>query len=308
MTMVDSASMIEERGVGTVVNGNQWTLLETKDVFQLILGGVLEKLIHLFHSGGSLDLEDTVGQRSVGQRHAYGDDHSGGHVAPGKISAIAVAEPVAGRNQAHAGSTCTAQILVWLIENALGVSQVVDGSDRAVTNAQLLVDHFHHGCQTVGGARSGGDDVMFRRVEQLMVRMGDCITGRIVDLYELKLWPVPGCSQSEATDPTETIDANFNSHVVVKPLDAEQLAFLGQQVDFVLKQLLGGHQRQQRRCTCVLEGLQRLEGLGALRAWARGEDQLTIELCQRQYGIWVLLHGEKSSDGALIDTFHEFFC
>ncbi|MNN66138.1 hypothetical protein D3C81_1816950 [compost metagenome] len=35
-------------------------------------------------------------------------------------------------------------------------------------------------------------------------------------------------------------------HWEVKPLDAEHLAFFGQQVDFVLKQLLGRHQRQQR--------------------------------------------------------------
>src|SRR3990167_7245395 len=39
----------------------------------------------------------------------------------------------------------------------------------------------------------------------------------------------------------------------------------------------------------------------------RGEDQLAIELCQGKYRIRVVLHGEKSSDGALIDTFHEFF-
>ncbi|MNP55690.1 hypothetical protein D3C76_1503520 [compost metagenome] len=51
----------------------------------------------------------------------------------------------AGRDQAHARSTRTTQILVRLIENALGVRQVVDSGDRAMTNAQFLVDDFHHG-------------------------------------------------------------------------------------------------------------------------------------------------------------------
>ncbi|MNH91252.1 hypothetical protein D3C73_438070 [compost metagenome] len=211
-----------------------------------------------------------------------------------------------GWDQAHAGGTRTAKILVWLVENALGVCQVMDGGDRAVANAQLFVDDFHHWRQTVGGARSSRDDAMFRRIEQLMidahddvqrafflhwsadhhtlnaliqvglqhrhgfhlaagldhqiatrpvgvgnrfvrayldalaanhhliafsagfivptamhrvevdqVRMSHRVTCWIVDLYEFKLWPAPGCSQSEATDPAKTIDANFDSHVVV---------------------------------------------------------------------------------------------
>src|SRR5690606_22355 len=105
-----------------VVDRHQWTLLETEDVFQFMLGSVLEKFIHLFDSGGSLDLEDTVRQRSVGQRHAYGvtiqasaqlwEDfrNRGGRAGTG-------------RNQTHAGSTRPTQILVRLIEDALGVGQ-----------------------------------------------------------------------------------------------------------------------------------------------------------------------------------------
>jgi hypothetical protein len=53
------------------------------------------------------------------------------------------------------------------------------------------------------------------RVEVQQVRMGRRVTRWIVDLHEFEFWPAPGCSQREATDPTETIDANFDSHVVV---------------------------------------------------------------------------------------------
>ncbi|MCY1463164.1 hypothetical protein D9M71_810200 [compost metagenome] len=44
-------------------------------------------------------------------------------------------------------------------------------------------------------------------------------------------------------------------HWQVKPLDAEHLAFFRQQVDLVLKQLFGRHQRQQGRGPRFLEGL-----------------------------------------------------
>lgn len=129
-------------------------------------------MVHLFHRCGSLDLKDTVRQRSVGQRHAHGvtiqastqlreDFGNGG----GRTRT--------GWDQAHTGGTRTAQILVRLIENALCVGQVVDGGDRTVANAQLFVDDFHHWRQTVGGARSSGDDAMFRSIEQLMIDTHD---------------------------------------------------------------------------------------------------------------------------------------
>lgn len=53
------------------------------------------------------------------------------------------------------------------------------------------------------------------RVEIKQVRMRRRVTRWIVDLHEFKLWPAPGGSQRETTDPTETIDANFDRHVVV---------------------------------------------------------------------------------------------
>lgn len=134
--------------------GSRWTpgaFLEAEDVFELVLGGVLEELIDLFDSGGTLDFEDAVRQRGVGQWNAYGVTiqattqlrenfrNRGGRAG-------------AGRNQTHPRGTRSAQVLVRLIENALGVGQVVDGGDRTVANAQFLVDDFHHRRQAVGRA------------------------------------------------------------------------------------------------------------------------------------------------------------
>ncbi|VVP54821.1 hypothetical protein PS874_05474 [Pseudomonas fluorescens] len=53
------------------------------------------------------------------------------------------------------------------------------------------------------------------RVEVQQVRMGRRVTCRIVDLHELERWPTPGGAQSKSTDPAKTIDANFDSHIVV---------------------------------------------------------------------------------------------
>ncbi|MOA55610.1 hypothetical protein D3C78_1794340 [compost metagenome] len=53
------------------------------------------------------------------------------------------------------------------------------------------------------------------RVEVDQVSMSGRVTRWIVDLHEFELRPTPGSPQSEATDTTKTIDANFDSHVVV---------------------------------------------------------------------------------------------
>ncbi|MCY1267403.1 hypothetical protein D9M70_158370 [compost metagenome] len=51
----------------------------------------------------------------------------------------------------------------------------MDGGDRAVADAELLVDHLDHGCQAVGGAGRGGDDAVLGRVEQVLVDAHDDI-------------------------------------------------------------------------------------------------------------------------------------
>ncbi len=208
-----------------------------------------------------------------------------------------------GGNQAHARGAGAAQILVWLIKNTLRVGQVMDGGDRTVADAQLLMDHLDHRCQAVGGAGRRGDDAVLRRIVQAVidahddvqrarllhrradhhaldpllqillqhrnglhlaarlydkiaarpigvcdrlvgadlhplaiddqavavgarlvlpaamhrveieqVRMGGRIAGRIVDLHEIQLRPIPGRTQGQATDAAETVDAYFYAH------------------------------------------------------------------------------------------------
>ena len=62
-----------------------------------------------------------------------------------------------------------------LVEDALGVGQVVDGCDGAVFDTQVFVDHLDHRGEAVGGARGRRDNAMLRRVEQLLVNTHDDI-------------------------------------------------------------------------------------------------------------------------------------
>ncbi len=78
-------------------------------------------------------------------------------------------------NQAHARGPSAAQVLVRLIENALGIGQVMDGGDRTVADAELLMDHLDHRRQAVGGAGCRGDDAMLRRIEQTIVNAHDYV-------------------------------------------------------------------------------------------------------------------------------------
>src|SRR5690606_16288693 len=52
------------------------------------------------------------------------------------------------------------------------------------------------------------------RVEVNQVGMSRGVTSRIVDLYELKLWPAPGCTQGKTPDTTETVDTYFDAHAL----------------------------------------------------------------------------------------------
>src|SRR5690606_618009 len=118
--------------------------------------------------GGPLNFEYAVGQRGVGQWHTHsvtvqfaaqlGEDlGNGGGRAGG------------GRDQAHAAGAGTAQILVRGVEDALGVGQVMNGGDRTVADAEVLVDHLNHWSKAIGGTGGCGDDAVLRRIEQLLV-------------------------------------------------------------------------------------------------------------------------------------------
>ena len=55
------------------------------------------------------------------------------------------------------------------IQDGLGVGDVVDGGHGAVPDAEVLVDHLHHGCQAVGSAGGCGHYGVQRLVVEVMV-------------------------------------------------------------------------------------------------------------------------------------------
>ncbi|MNO96419.1 hypothetical protein D3C76_880900 [compost metagenome] len=60
-----------------------------------------------------------------------------------------------------------------LIENTLGIGQVVDRGDRTMANTQVFVDHFDHRSQAIGGAGCGGNNTVLRRIEQVLIDAHD---------------------------------------------------------------------------------------------------------------------------------------
>ena len=55
------------------------------------------------------------------------------------------------------------------IDDGLGVGQAMDRRDGTMLDTQLLVDDLHHRRQAVGGAGSGGDNMVIGRVKNAVV-------------------------------------------------------------------------------------------------------------------------------------------
>ena len=117
---------------------------------------------------GRGDLEHAIGQRRIQQRHANRqavqlalqfriDEADRGRGTGGR------------RNQRHQRGARPPQILVRRVDDRLRVGHVVDRRDDAVPDADLFMDHLHHRSETIGGAGSGGDDVMMARVVEMVV-------------------------------------------------------------------------------------------------------------------------------------------
>ncbi len=79
------------------------------------------------------------------------------------------------RDQAHARGSGAAQIFVWLIEDALGVGQVVDGCDRTMADAEVLMDDLDHRRKAIGGAGGRGNDPVLFRIVQRVINPHDDI-------------------------------------------------------------------------------------------------------------------------------------
>ena len=132
---------VDDRGARVVleVDRDERTLLVAEDAGRGgTLGRRLEGGVHLVDGGRPLHLEHAVGQRGVQQRHA---DRDAGQLAEqlrvdqadrGRRSG-------AGRNQRQAARAGPPQVLVWRVDDDLGVGDVVNGRDHAVPDADRFV-------------------------------------------------------------------------------------------------------------------------------------------------------------------------
>ena len=68
-----------------------------------------------------------------------------------------------------AAGTCTPQILVSLVDNGLGIGDVVNRCHAPVDDADLLVHDLDHRCKAVGGTRGGRDQMMYVGIVQVMI-------------------------------------------------------------------------------------------------------------------------------------------
>jgi hypothetical protein len=82
---------------------------------------------------------------------------------------MAVAEPVEVGIRLSPQAPRPAQVLVRRVDDRLGVGQRMHGGDRAMADADALVEHLDQRRQAVGGAGGGADHAVHRRVEALVV-------------------------------------------------------------------------------------------------------------------------------------------
>ena len=161
---------IDDRGawVIQVVHRHQRPLFVAENASEFTLGRFSEITVDLFRRDGTCRFKNEIGQRGIEQRDTYrvtvqlagqlredlgdGLGRSGG-----------------GRDQRLATGTCAAQVFVALVDDGLGIGDVVDRGHAAMHDADLLVYHLDHRRQAVGGAGGRRDQMVLGRVVQVVI-------------------------------------------------------------------------------------------------------------------------------------------
>ena len=150
---------MEERGSSLIVHRNQRALLVAQDALELALGGLPEVAIDLLGGDRPRGLEHEVGQRGVEQRHPHRMTvQLAGQLREDLGDGLGGAG--GGGDQGLTAGPGPAQVLVALVDDGLGVGDVVDGGHAAVDDTDALMHHLDHRGQAVGGAGGRGDQMV----------------------------------------------------------------------------------------------------------------------------------------------------
>ena len=160
-----------------VVDRDQRALLVAEDAGQRSLRRRRQQAVDLLDVGSALDLEDAVGQRGVEHRHPHreavqaslqlGEDQPDRRRRAGRR-----------RDQREARGAGAPKVLVGRIDHGLGVGQVVKRGDRAMADADPLVDRLDDRRQAVGRAGGGGEDVVPIGLVAVVVHTDDHVQRR----------------------------------------------------------------------------------------------------------------------------------
>jgi hypothetical protein len=151
-----------------VVDRHQGAFLVAEDARERPVRGGAQDAVDLLDGGSAFDLEDAVRKRGVQQRHAHGEPVQASFEL-GEDQADRSRRAGRRRDQRDGRGTRAAQVLVWRIHDRLRVGHVVQRRDRAVADADPLVDRLDDRREAVRGARRGRHDVVHVRVIALVV-------------------------------------------------------------------------------------------------------------------------------------------
>ncbi|MNS73778.1 hypothetical protein D3C72_1072290 [compost metagenome] len=120
---------------------------------------VAQVLVHLFTGGSFLKVEVENGHRHVWRRNA---DRVTGQLAGQLRQGLGSSGGSTGLGDDHVqrGATATAIALVEVVDQVLVVGVRVNGFDVTVDDAELVIHSFQHRHDGVGGAGSGGHDLV----------------------------------------------------------------------------------------------------------------------------------------------------
>lgn len=181
----DTGLGVEDGGFGGTneIGRDEFILGVTQDALEFTLGSSLHGSLDFLVGGGLLDSSDQVDDGDVGSGDS--ESHTGQlAVEFGDDLADSLGGTGGGRDDVGAGTSTTSPVLVGrTIDGLLGSGGGVNGGHQTLDDSVLVVQDLDQRSQTVGGARSVGDNVHVRlvRVQVDTTDEHGCVGGRSRD-------------------------------------------------------------------------------------------------------------------------------